>query len=70
MARETQQIIKSLQLIISDQVRPYLSAITKGSSLTCSSVFGAAVQFGEVGPKRAKIPQIIIRETQEIIQSL
>ena len=64
MARETQQVIKSLEFIISHQVRPYLSVMTIWRlSSTCSRLFGALVQFWKLGPKRAQIPEINVRET-------
>ena len=54
MTREAQQIINSLQLIISHQVSPYLSLMTiRVLSLTCSRAFGPLVQFVENGPQRA-----------------
>ena len=54
MAREAQEIINSLQLIISHQVRPYLRLMTiRGSSLTCSSAFGSLARFVENEPQKS-----------------
>ena len=44
-------MIQSLQLIISHQMRPYLSVMTiLGISLTYFRVFGALGPFRETGP--------------------
>ena len=43
---------------------------TEGCVLTCFRVFGALGQFGETGPNRAQLPEIMVRETQKVIQSL
>ena len=50
--RETWKVIQSFQVIISHQLMPYSNpkAIWR-STFTCFRVFGALVQFGEIGPK-------------------
>ena len=66
MVSETQQIIQSLQLIISHQVRPYLSVMTiSGLSLTCFRTI-----WGKLGPNTTQIPYLNVRETHKVIQSL
>ena len=69
--RETQKIIQSLQLHISHQMMPCSNAKSIWRlSLTCFKVFWALVQLGKLTPNQAKIPQIMFREAQEIINSL
>ena len=70
MIRETQKIIQSLQLIISNQMMPYsYPKVILRSCFTCFRVFEALAPFGERDPNRTEILQIMVREIQKVIES-